>query len=237
MLEFQKFNKIPRLSRDISISEKINGSNAQIYIVSSKDLFNWFEENKTAYFDDAREFVNKYCLGIYSNNSNEEKDLLYIFAGSKNRWLDCSSNGDNYGFAKWVKANAEELMKLGEGRHYGEFWGKGIQCGYGLDEKRFSLFNTGRWINYDKCYSDEYEGKKLMNCPKCCSVVPILYEGMFDTTKIAEVLEKLRIDGSSAAKGYLMPEGIIIYHTASGKMFKKTILNDEKPKAKINEKS
>ena len=29
------------------------------------------------------------------------------------------------------------------------------------------------------------------------------------------------------------PEGIIIYHTASGKLFKKTILNDEKPKEQV----
>ena len=31
------------------------------------------------------------------------------------------------------------------GRHFGEWWGSGIQRGYGLDEKTFSLFNAYRW--------------------------------------------------------------------------------------------
>lgn len=39
MLPFEKFNKISRLSRDIVITEKIDGTNAQIYIVSSDNLY------------------------------------------------------------------------------------------------------------------------------------------------------------------------------------------------------
>lgn len=32
MLEFVEFPKIPRLSRDIIVTEKIDGTNAQIYL-------------------------------------------------------------------------------------------------------------------------------------------------------------------------------------------------------------
>ena len=56
-----------------------------------------------------------------------------IFAGSKNIWL--GDHTDNHGFWHWVMDNKEELLKLGKGYHYGEWWGKGIQRGYGLNEK------------------------------------------------------------------------------------------------------
>jgi hypothetical protein len=66
-----------------------------------------------------------------------------IFAGSRNRWI--TPDADNFGFARWVAEHEEELRALGPGSHYGEWWGSGIQRRYGLDEKRFSLFNVGRW--------------------------------------------------------------------------------------------
>jgi hypothetical protein len=127
---------------------------------------------------------------------------------------------DNYGFAKWVKDNEEELLKLGSGRHFGEWWGKGIQRGYGMDRKVFSLFNTSKW-NKD-------------NVPSCCSVVPVLYSGIFDMAKINECMFNLLAFGSYAASGFAKPEGIVIYHTAANVYFKKTLENDEKPKGQID---
>jgi len=188
--EFQEFKKIPRLSREIVITEKIDGTNGLIYI------------------DEA-------------NN---------IFAGSRNRFLWGSIqdeiHNDNHGFAGWVKANKEELLKLGKGYHYGEWWGKGIQRGYGLEEKRFSLFNVGKWVK-DKTNP---LAEKQEYCPECCFVVPILYKGMFNTSIIQSILDELKIKGSSASQGFMKPEGIIIYHLAGGYYFKKTIENDEKGK-------
>ena len=139
MLEFQAFNKIPRLSRDMLITEKIDGTNAQVYIIKYKDLFATIEpeENIITAMKEMNEFIAKYCM--YKVYSSDETDILYMFAGSRRRWLDCSSEGDNFGFGKWVKANAESLIQLEEGRHFGEWYGKGIQRGYGLDEKRFAL--------------------------------------------------------------------------------------------------
>ena len=34
---------------------------------------------------------------------------------------------DNYGFAGWVERNIEDIMGLGDGYHYGEWAGLGIQ--------------------------------------------------------------------------------------------------------------
>ena len=64
-------------------------------------------------------------------------------------------------------------MELGVGQHFGEWWGFGIQRGYGLHERRFSLFNTGRW-------SDPAVR------PACCGVVPVLADGDFTGASFAE---------------------------------------------------
>jgi len=192
--EFREFKKIPRLSREIIITEKIDGTNGLIYIDET-------------------------------NN---------IFAGSRNRWLD--DHTDNHNFWHWVMDNKEELLKLGKGYHYGEWWGKGIQRGYNLQEKRFSLFNVGRWYLYDKIpiiISIDLKTKiekyqELL--PKCCHLVPILYEGMFNTSIIQSVLDELKITGSKANPSFMKPEGIVIYHKQGNLYFKKTIENDEKGK-------
>lgn len=198
--EFKEFKKIPRLTREVIITEKIDGTNGLIYID---------EDNN-------------------------------IFAGSRNRWLWSSIqdeiHNDNHGFAQWVKVNKEELLKLGKGFHYGEWMGKGIQRGYGLEEKRFYLFNAGRWCMWnvepklisknEKTGEEKYQEK----APKCCYIVPILDKGIFDITCIYSALDKLIVNGSFAVPGFMNPEGIVIYHTAGNLYFKKTIKNDEKGK-------
>jgi hypothetical protein len=63
--------------------------------------------------------------------------------------------------------------------------------------------------------------------PECCYLVPILYEGMFDTEMIQAILDGLRIGGSRASPNFMQPEGIIIYHKQGNVYFKKTIINDE----------
>jgi hypothetical protein len=174
MTEFVTFNKIARLSREIVITEKIDGTNASIYI-------------------------------------GEDGEFL---TGSRNRWITPES--DNAGFARWAAEHKESLLELGVGRHFGEWWGQGIQRNYGLKEKRFSLFNVSKWSDVR---------------PACCGVVPVLYRGIFDTQVIQDVLDDLAEHGSYAAPGFMNPEGIVIFHTASGVLFKKTIKNDETPKS------
>lgn len=186
-MEFRGFSKIPRLSREMIITEKIDGTNGIIAI----------DENGT------------------------------FAIGSRKQWLcivesdgEVKMSSDNFGFARWALANMLELRRLGVGYHYGEWWGNGIQRGYGLKEKRFSLFNVSRWSDPDIR-------------PSCCHVVPTLYTGMFNTEVIELTLGNLKSFGSYAAPGYMKPEGIVVFHSAGGYLFKKTIEKDEFHKGEI----
>ena len=180
-MEFSEFPKIPRLSRDCVITEKIDGTNASIYIPEIPGQID-FPLN------------------------------VPFLVGSRTRWI--TPEQDNAGFARWAYANEEELLKLGPGHHFGEWWGSGIQRGYGLKEKRFSLFNTHRWADPE-------------TRPKCCGVVPILCEGPFENVTIDMAMHMLRINGSYASPGFMRPEGIVIYHKAGNYLFKKTLEKDD----------
>jgi hypothetical protein len=138
--------------------------------------------------------------------------------GSRTRWITPGKTTDNYGFAGWCLENADELFKLGVGQHFGEWYGQGIQRNYGLDHRRFALFNTARW------------GAHNPNTPACCEVVPLL--GVVPLDQVQEVLTNLAFDGSKAVPGFDRPEGIIAYHSASKQNFKVLLENDDQPKGK-----
>lgn len=181
------------------MTEKIDGTNAQIYISTHQgpgyDSFDnrWLKENRIAVVDS-----------------------YDIFAGSRTRLITPGNNTDNFGFAAWVRDNASELVKLGPGRHYGEWYGQGIQRGYGLSEKRFALFNVGRWEASTK--------------PACCEVVPVLYRGEFDgfMGHQWDVMDHLKQYGSKAVPGFMDPEGIVVFHEHARVAFKKTFDDNHK---------
>lgn len=175
---FVAFPKIPRLYREIVITEKIDGTNA--------------------------------CVQVREDGT--------VRAGSRSRWITPAD--DNFGFAAWVFKHSEELRQLGPGTHYGEWWGGKIQRGYGRPEKTFSLFNVAKW-----------EDPEVR--PACCSVVPRLYTGPFIEDEIRYHLQTLRLYGSLAAPGYMNPEGIIVFHTASGHLYKVLLENDDKAKGEV----
>lgn len=132
---------------------------------------------------------------------------------------------DNFGFARWVSENAETLAAtLGPGRHFGEWWGSGIQRGYGLSkgEKRFSLFNVNRYKDVD------------FSALENVALVPVLYTGLFDTEEVADQVQYLRDNGSVAAPGFMKPEGVVVFHIAAQTAFKVTLEKDESPKGQDN---
>ena len=186
-MEFQEFQKIPRLSRECVITEKIDGTNGVIYV------------------GETGEFLT----------------------GSRSRWI--TPEMDNHGFSRWAHDNKEALLKLGPGFHYGEWWGSGIQRGYGLlkGEKHFSLFNVGRWVKFN---GNPVLKEKQEYCPDCCDVVPILWQGMFDTSSIILAMSDLILNGSKASPGFMKPEGVVIYHLQGRLFFKKTIEKDDEYK-------
>lgn len=203
MSYFEPFPKLARLNRHCVITEKIDGVNAQIFIDSTWDTPS-----------DEATWVGREQGGAW----------IAIYAGSRNQW--CTPAKDLHGFAKWVKEHGEVLFKtLGFGRHFGEWWGSGIQRGYGLPkgEKRFSLFNTGRWN------AENLQGSPLRT-------VPILFEGKFSTEEVNYQVKKLAHDGSVAAPGFKKgpsskgPEGVVVYHSAANLCFKVTVEKDEMSK-------
>lgn len=170
MTEFKPFGKIPRLNREIIITEKLDGTNGLVHVDAEGN----------------------------------------VRAGSRNRWITPES--DNFGFAKWVSQNQDELTTLGEGYHYGEWYGNGIQRTYGLPDKRFALFNVSRWG---------------LDRPSCCEVVTVLHKGLMSMLAIDLCIEELKDTGSWHVPGWKTPEGVVVYHTASGHVYKVLCENDE----------
>jgi hypothetical protein len=212
--DYPKFRPIPRLHRDVILSEKIDGTNGLIEIIPA---------DSTAVLDMPD--------GIWA--FNDEAEPFIIRAGSRNRWL--TPDSDNFGFAQWVRDNANALVALGEGRHYGEWFGKGIQSGYGLDEKRFALFNTDRW--YDPRSGgadwDQEQFPKAQPAPEPTTVVPVLaiVPGQHLNHAVGTALHILESKGSILVPGFMRPEGVVAFHRGSQTYFKATVNNDEKPKS------
>jgi hypothetical protein len=204
-MEFQPYPKTPRLKRDIVITEKLDGTNAQVVIKKITEV-----PGLLGRIIDGEPYNGPDPVGFWLAEG------VAMFAGSRTRWITPGKTTDNYGFAGWCHENANDLLKLGEGQHFGEWYGQGIQRGYGLDHKRFALFNTARW------------GAHNPNTPKCCEVVPVLHQGSMQ--EIEGVLCDLEFDGSRAVPGFMKPEGIIVYHTASQQNFKVLLENDHAPK-------
>lgn len=193
MPDFVEFPKMARWSRDIIITEKIDGTNAAVVVEALE--------------------------GNAAPGAIWQGDGIAVYAQSRSRFI--TPEDDNYGFAAWVRLHAEELAAgLGEGRHFGEWWGKGIQRTYSQPVKRFSLFNVSRWADVR---------------PACCEVVPTLYSGTMVPGQVEKCMRLLEKDGSVAAPGFMDPEGVVLFHVAANIGFKKTIKKDEIPKSIIRE--
>jgi hypothetical protein len=190
---FQGFPKLARLFGDITITEKIDGTNAAVVILSAAEVRDLSQV--LAFSDDG--------------------DVMVMFAQSRTRLI--TPEDDNFGFAKWVQDNQDELWRLGPGHHFGEWWGKGIQRNYGLNERRFSLFNTARWPAPSR--------------PACCHTVPVLMAWKTTSPEnfaagVGTAMADLALDGSWAAPGWGRPEGIVVYHGPSKRSFKYTLDGD-----------
>lgn len=180
-MEFKGFPKIERIGKmKMSITQKIHGTNAQIMI--------------TPLGDDGR---------FAGGGLIKEIDLFYVDCktyvmqvGSRTRWI--VPGDDNYGFAAFVHANADEFIRtLGPGQHFGEWAGPGINSGEGLTEKTFFLFD---WWKFP-------EGRPL---PPQTKVVPLLHNGEADLHAIETAMNDLKTNGSKIVPGFMRPEGVVV---------------------------
>lgn len=195
---FETFPKLTRFSHDWTVTEKIDGSNVQILIVPANEVA-------------AGQVTDGQKLAYIPDND------VVVLAGSRNKLLTADKQGDHMGFARFVADNAQEIVtRLGEGRHFGEWYGNGIgKRQYGLSEKRFALFNVNRWYGAD--------------LPERFDVVPVLRKGYLDNPGeiFRDVMQLLKEYGSAIAPGFMDPEGIVMYHGPSKTLFKKTFDYDE----------
>lgn len=199
-IAFRGWPKTPRLFRDCVVTEKIDGTNAAIGI---------YPADQPVIGD-----ITK-CLFT----EGVDGTMWLIYAQSRNRII--TPENDNYGFAKWVYDNATTLIAdLGVGLHFGEWWGQGIQRGYGLDHREFSLFNTAKWAS--KVFSTWNLG-----------AVPVLSQHTFSTNEVSRCIDMLNECGSLAAPGFKPAEGVVAYHSAASQVFKALIDNDHLPKTQV----
>jgi hypothetical protein len=200
MVEFQAWPKTPRLFRDMTVTEKIDGTNAAIHITPGVEVSN------AAVFD---------AYPLKPGEVWDGEQVWHVTAQSRKRIVVPSD--DNYGFAGWVHANAVDLISLlGPGLHFGEWWGRGIQRRYGMYGRAFSLFNTDRHADVKAVVGDV-----------AVEPVPVLYRGPFDTARVAAVLAGLREFGSVAAPGFADPEGVCVFHHATRQVYKATLDNND----------
>jgi hypothetical protein len=206
VVEFTPWPKIARLNKPVVVTEKIDGTNAAIGVREIPE-------------GDVQEFETVVAQG-------GGLPPLAVRAQSRKRFITPAD--DNYGFAKWAYDNAEILAPfLGEGLHFGEWWGEGIQRGYDQLGKRFSLFNTKRWMELD--FPDYIRDLNLR-------VVPTLmtWDGKDIGYAVEESLNKLRFEGSAAAPGYRNPEGVVAYFTAANTPFKFLLEHPDTPKSLVS---
>lgn len=217
-IEFEAWPKTTRLSREVmTITEKIDGTNAAVGVklVSLSD-----PDDHAAHHSGFAKFVE--------NPEWDAGEGYLVYGQSRKRLITPES--DNFGFARWVWANAAELASvLGEGLHYGEWWGSGIQRGYGLPqgEKRFSLFNTHRWG-----WINDLPEHARSEVPEGLGVVPVLGTYGFDPGKPWVYLAALQGHGSMAAPGFMDVEGIVIHLSLANVNYKMTVDGDQ-PKGMV----
>ncbi len=137
---------------------------------------------------------------------------VYAVRGVQSRKRMITPEDDNYGFAGWVESNKDHLAHmLGEGYHYGEWYGHGIHKNpHKAIGKRLALFNSERW----------QDGRQPR--PDGVECVPILYQGEYEPDVIEQCMDLLKLD--SLANGYV-PEGVVVWYHKTRRYEKHTYAN------------
>ena len=163
-----QFKRLRRsaLFRDVTISEKIDGTNAQVFVVAE---------------DRGRRQPGRGLGG-----SLRKRTTSVSRRGSPIMLTSCASSAQDVISAEW--------------------YGRGIQRRYGLQDRRFALFNS--------CTDGPRSARRA------AAIVPVLTTRTMGADVVSECLETLRSGGSLARSGFHAPGGIVIYHHASGGMFR-----------------
>lgn len=145
-----------------------------------------------------------------SNSAIHIRDGRVVGIQSRKRLI--TPDNDNFGFARWVYDNEDLIPEiLGDGLHFGEWIGKGIQRGYGLQRKEFRLFNAPRWI----------ETLPDPMLPEL-GTVPLMYQGSINDVGLDSHVEGVlsALLRGSRVNGFDRPEGVVVFFPDSAQSFK-----------------
>lgn len=220
-LEFREWPKTARLNRDMIVTEKVDGTNAAVRVIPAAGLLGLPEVIHPG---------AQYEQHIAVEDANGR--LMLVGAQSRKKLITPGKQTDNYGFAQFVFDNAQAFADtLGEGIHFGEWYGPGVQKNpwpQGFEGKRFMLFNVTRWGAPEtrELLKGRFNGQ--------VEVATVLYEGPFDVDFVNDIVYGLKTHGSKHVPGFTKPEGVIVFNTAAGINFKVTCERDEAPKGLAN---
>lgn len=205
--EFVAWPKTPRLNKTaVTITEKLDGSNGCIS----------FE--RTSLIGGPKGDDNVLALA-----PTADQGWLAMRVQSRKRFLGDGKANDNFGFAAWAVENAEQLaVILGEGRHYGEWYGRGIQRGYGLEDRRFALFSPWR-----------YQHVPFQNEGLALELVPTLETTTLDHLSMAISRQLEGLLHGSRVNEYPNPEGIVVNIMGVDKPFKYILDNPDTHKGAL----
>lgn len=145
-----------------------------------------------------------------------------VSAQSRNRII--TPDNDNYGFAGWVQTNQDLLKELlGEGYHFGEWFGKSIARNYNLPDRYFALFQIYR-------YEHITEPIPLIDGWIC--LVPELLRAIEFTPDVLSIAKAILSQGSKINE-FNRPEGFVVFFEHNRTLFKVILDKDNptKPKA------
>jgi len=185
--EHRKWPKTPRLTTPFVITEKIDGTNSCVAIsrLGDRDGLSAADLDFPEHHGVTVVFTHGACFAVR--------------AASRTRWI-APGPRDNFSFAEWVHENAEALTVLGVGRHYGEWFGRGIQRGYGMTERCWALFD------------EKWRGALPYGLPPNVGVVPRVATaaGHELSRRVAWALDHLDKEGSYVGAPGTRAEGVIV---------------------------
>lgn len=159
----------------------------------------------------------------------------YMYVQSRNRIITPAA--DNQGFARWAYRHQKDLFHiLGPGRHFGEWWGKGIGRKYDMQHNVFSVFNNGRF--YKTLPGDPLDSMATRTLDTGIfdqvSAVPHIFSGEYNSPEMNAAIAELANGNSLAARQYNIeypdPEGVCFYFREFDKVAKLVFANPGKHK-------
>jgi len=225
MIPFKSWPKTPRLENlHLRITQKLNGTNGVIAIDKSNAWLDKADEpyfkvgSRTQWLPSPEEIKQRAKeINEWATKKHEFETLTQNYISPS--WLEENPKpprlNDNHGFSKWAHENKEDLIDfLGEGYHYGEWCGPGIQNGEGLTERGFYLFSPiKRYIKKDEQFINGYIDTVLYRENKFgLHFVPELFNGCLNGEGVDILLQYYTAQLKSWYPEILAvpPEGMIV---------------------------